>query len=132
MQVEIIERHTGHSVATYPVDLVNRKEPPTNSKCTADAWGRAVDAGLVDPEQRAEYDILVGVSFGYAPNNDVWPMTLLMGARSAAADATGMLGARALRLNPVRSPARYCIALRSDPDWLRARRRAGRTAAREV
>lgn len=90
MQVEIIEKNTRRPVATYPVDLTNRAEPPTNSECAANAWSQAVAAGLVDPQRRAEYDILVGVSFGYAPDNDVWPMTLLMGARSsaAAADAT--------------------------------------------
>ena len=88
MHVEIIGKHTRRPVASYPVDLTNREEPPTNSECAANAWNRAIAAGLVDPQQRAEYDILVGVSFGYAPDNDVWPMTLLMGTRSAAADAT--------------------------------------------
>ena len=90
MQVEIIEKKTRRPVATYPVDLTNRAEPPAHSECAANAWSRAVAEGLVDPQKKAEYDILVGVSFGYNPDNDVWPMTLLMGARSsaAAADAT--------------------------------------------
>ena len=87
MIVEILERATHKTVASYPVNNTGKKEPPTPAECRANAWAQAVAAGHVDEQRRGDYDILVGQAFGYAAETDLWPMTLLEGARSAVAVA---------------------------------------------
>jgi hypothetical protein len=54
--VQIIEKLTGHIVAEYPVihELVN--DVPKEEYCL-EAWKNAVDEGLVDENNRDNYEI---------------------------------------------------------------------------
>jgi hypothetical protein len=81
-----LERATCKVVACYPAAAV-RKEPPTHQECADLAWVQAVADAHVEEKRRADYEILIAQEFGYTPDTDLWPMTLLEGARSAAAVA---------------------------------------------
>jgi hypothetical protein len=56
--VQIIEKSSGHIVAEYPV-IVEDLEDLTDEEYCNDAWDVAVSEGLVDEDNRDDYDIEV-------------------------------------------------------------------------
>ncbi|SOD22060.1 hypothetical protein [Nitrosomonas ureae] len=54
--VQIIEKSSGHIVAEYPV-IVDLIEDPTDLDYIEDAWELAVEEGLVEENNRENYDL---------------------------------------------------------------------------
>jgi len=53
-KVQIIEVNSTHIIAEYPIDLVG---DDLKEDYFAEAWGNAVDDGLVDESKRSNYII---------------------------------------------------------------------------
>ena len=108
--VQIIYKGTRQEIANYPVILTDRGEPPTPQEYAANAWERAIDNGLVDPDRKDEYEFRVTLlEVGYGPDNDLWPQTLLDGARGCAAVSDAAVS----RLGPISaSDSQYLVIAR--------------------